>query len=126
MLTERSRWIFGIRQKFSEKCFIVPYKWNLKTQHLSLTSGLRYFCWPIVHTYLMLYDFGSFLILLIYLSTWKNIEKFDRVTFIADLFFVNLLTLINAAHIHVFRYRLEGAQLTNQMSRLDEQLESKF
>jgi len=71
MKNKRPRLIFTIGQKFCETC------WNFLSLLLKLTSGLRFFYWPVVHLCLLLYDFGTWLCLISYLWTWKAIAVLD-------------------------------------------------
>jgi len=70
--------------------------------------------------------FGTLFSLITYLWTWDTIVEFDKVAFIVDIFFLDLLTIVAAAQFLLLRHRLEGAQLTNHILHLDNQLEGNL
>jgi len=120
MISLRSCVIFSWRQHLSGLLFIEPFEWSLENQALSLSYGWKYWLWTINPVYLVLYDSYILFNVISYLWTWNDTVDFDKVQFIADIFFVNMMTLFLIGQSIV---RLEIVQLTNHILQLDEHLE---
>jgi len=75
--------------------------------------------------YVVFYNLQIFFNVIFYAYMWSNIVYFDKVQFTADIFFVNMTTLIVFEQFLVLGSRLEIPHLTNYIMRLGQHLEGR-
>jgi len=123
MLTVRQRLFFSWRQKYSELTYASPFKWNLKTQHLKLSSNYAFGFWTFAPLYLTLCWSGTFWRTISHVWTWNKLVHFNKIAFLADLLYVNLILGFNSCMFILLLKRDECVQLTNNLLHLDRHLE---
>jgi len=122
MLTTRQCLLFSWRQKYSEIAYASPFTWNLKTQHLKLSSNCAFGLWTFAPLYLTICWLVTFLRTIVHVWTW-NVVPFNKVTFTIDLLYLNLILGLNSCMLLVLLKRNECLELTNNFLTLDKHLE---
>jgi len=123
MFSKRLLLIFSYRQKYSELLLVTPYTWNMKKQSLSLSSGWRFFAWPAVHVYLLLYEAVTFLRIIVHVWIWKELVNFDKVAFLASIIYADMNAGLVACIILVLMKRRDGVHFANNVLNLDKHFE---
>jgi len=97
----------------------------MKKESLSFSSSWKFFACPSVPVYMLLYEITILLRIIVNVWIWKDIVKFDKVAFAANILYADMAAGLLAFITLVLMKRLDGCHFANYVLSLDKHFEGK-